>query len=404
MAEKSLLNGLKIDRSGKGAGKPSRALWLLTLLAVLLAAFAGVWWQRRATAAEVRTVAVREMAATGGSPVLNASGYVTARRRATVSSKITGKVIEVDVEEGMAVPEGHVVARLDDSIARASLTLAEAQLSASRRALSETEVRLEEAKTNLKRTRALVAEGVFNQAQLDTAQAEADSQAARLDRLREEVKVAERLVALRRQELDDTVIRAPFAGVVTTKDAQPGEMISPVSAGGGFTRTGICTIVDMKSLEIEVDVNESYIARVRPGQRVEAVLDSYPDWRIPARVIIPVPTADRQKATVKVRIKFEKLDPRILPDMGVKVGFLEMQAKGQGAAKPRLLVPKAALRREDNRDVVYVVSKDQVERRAVTVGPTDGEDVTVKAGVNAGEQVVIEGPPNLAPGNRVRVR
>ncbi|MBI4465809.1 MAG: efflux RND transporter periplasmic adaptor subunit, partial [Acidobacteria bacterium] len=364
----------------------------------------GWWWFIGRRVAAVRVVTVEESTVSAGSTVLNASGYVTARRQATVSANTTGKVVEVVVEEGMKVREDQVVARLDDSTHRANLALAEAQLEAARRALAETDVRLEEARLNLRRTQGLTAQGISSQAALDAAQAEVGSFEARLALGREQVAVAERQVAVRQRELDDTVIRAPFAGVVVSKDAQPGEMVSPISAGGGFVRTGICTIVDMDSLEIEVDVNESYIARVEGGQRVEATLDAYPDWRIPARVITTVPTADRQKATVKVRIGFDKLDPRLLPDMGVKVNFLDPEARGQGPARPRVLVPRAALRRAGSEDVVFVVREARVERRVVRLGAAQGEQVAVLAGLNPGEQVVVEGPVDLADGDRVRLR
>jgi RND family efflux transporter MFP subunit len=253
--------------------------------------------------------------------VLEASGYVTARRRSTISSKVTGRIEEVLVEEGMRVEAGQPLARLDDAQAAALLALAEAQLGAARGAVEETRVRLAEAHLERERQASLVASGVAAPAALDAARAEADSLAARLALGGDEVAVAQRQVAVRRQDLRDTVIRAPFAGMVVSKDAQPGEMISPMSAGGGFTRTGICTLVDMASLEIEVDVNEAYIQRVRPGQRVAAVLDAYPELTLPAHVITTVPTADRQKATVKVRIGFDQLDERVLPEMGVKVTF-----------------------------------------------------------------------------------
>jgi RND family efflux transporter MFP subunit len=217
--------------------------------------------------------------------------------------------------------------------------------------------------------------------------------------------VAERQVDLQRANLNDMVVRAPFSGVAITKDAQPGEMISPVSAGGGFTRTGICTIVDMSSLEIEVDVNESYINRVSAGQKVEAVLDAYPDWKIPAHVITTIPSADRQKATVKVRIGFDQLDPRILPDMGVKVSFLRDESSSQArAVTPRALVPKAAIRSVDGRSVVFVVQQDRVERRAVSVGEQNGDQVEVLSGVSAGERVVIDGPQGLKDGDKVKVQ
>jgi HlyD family secretion protein len=217
--------------------------------------------------------------------------------------------------------------------------------------------------------------------------------------------VAESIVSQRRTDLVDMQVRAPFDGVAISKDAQPGEMISPVSAGGGFTRSGIATIVDMSSLEIEVDVNESYINRVHAGMPVEAVLDAYPDWRIPAHVIATIPSADRQKATVKVRIGFEQLEPRILPDMGVKVSFLNQRPTSEAAAaKPRLVVPKAAVRSADGRSIVFVMHTDRVERRAVSVGSTLGDQTEVLSGVNAGERVVIEGPQTLKDGDKVKVQ
>jgi len=402
---KNSLEDLRIDRRARRG--PQRLLWVLAVIPLLLIVAGGVWRFRETRAATVSLATVRESRQTAPRPVLNASGYVTARRQATVSSKITGKILEVLVEEGVAVREGDIVARLDESTARVNLALAEAQLAAARRSLSETEVRSAEAKRNLGRTQALAEGRIASQAQLEAAQAEVDSLEARLALGREEVSVAERQVAVRRQDIEDTVIRAPFSGVVTSKDAQPGEIISPVSAGGGFTRTGICTLVDMASLEIEVDVNESYIARVQPGQPVEATLDAYPDWRIPARVITPVPAADRQKATVRVRIALQQRDSRILPDMGVKVSFLEKQeAKDATPASdgPRLLVPKAAVRSDAGRDVVYVINGNQVERRAVQLGPVEGDEVVVVAGLSVGEQVVVDGPEDLADGSRVSAR
>lgn len=406
--EKPSIDGLRIDRSGGDEPAGRGRLWLLALAVVAVAAVA-TWWLLRPRAAVVRAVAAEERTAEEATPgaVLNASGYVTARRQATVSSKITGKVVEVHVEEGMAVQEGQVLARLDDATAGKQLAWAQARLASQRSALAESEVRLKEARLTQQRMRQLLEEGVSTQAQVDAADAEVDSLLARLDLGRREVEVAEREVALRRQDLEDTVIRAPFSGVAVTKDAQPGEMISPVSAGGGFTRTGICTVVDMKSLEIEVDVNEAYIQRVVPGQRAVATLDAYPDWRIPTSVIMPVPTADRQKATVKVRLAFDQLDPRMLPDMGVKVAFLGEAATAGGAGGDRqrvFAVPRAAVRKEGEQDVVFVVAGDRVERRAVSVSPAPGDEALVLSGLAAGERVVVEGPPDLADGARVSVR
>ncbi len=298
------------------------------------------------------------------------------------------------------------MARLDDARYRASLDLSESRLSASERAIEEVEARIDLVRLTLDRTTRLVAEGVVGQAELDAAETEVETLEARLSVARQEVVVARREVALRQTELEDTVIGAPFDGIVISKDAQPGEMVSPVSAGGGFTRTGICTIVDMESLEIEIDVNESYISRVHQGQRVEAILDAYPGWRIPARVITTIPAADRQKATVRVRIGFDDLDPRILPDMGIKVAFLdEPEEDGQVANRTIVTVPRAAVRREEDRDVVYVVRGERVERRAVSLGGAPADDpVEIVSGLAAGEQVVTDGPPELADGDPVRVR
>src|SRR5436309_78144 len=414
-AEKPSMEGLRIDRAaeeedGSGAGRNRRG-WIV-LFAVMALGAGTAWWLARPRPVPVKTVAAQARsggAATAGA-VLNASGYVTARRRATVSSKITGKVVDVLVEEGMEIREGQVLAHLDDVSPRKQLALAEAQLASARRNLTENEVRLRQARLSQERMQRLKEQGVSAQADLDAANAEADSFAARLEVGRQDVEVAERQVALRRQDVEDTVIRAPFSGVAVTKDAQPGEMISPISAGGGFTRTGICTLVDMKSLETEVDVNESYINRVKPGQRAMATLDAYPDWQIPCRVIMPVPTADRQKATVKVRLGIEALDPRILPDMGVKVAFLDAPpAAGAphgdtAPGKPAVTIPKGAMRKDGDRDVVFVVKGGQVERRAVGLGPAAGDDVTVLSGLTGGEQVVTEGPADLRDGMPVAVR
>jgi RND family efflux transporter MFP subunit len=404
-AEKPSLEGLRIDRSEAAAGGGRGRLWI-ALAIVVVAGIGAAWWFTRPRAVEVRTAVAQaqEGGPAAAGAVLNASGYVTARRQATVSSKITGKVMEVLVEEGMAIREGQVLARLDDATPRQQLALTEARLGSQRRALSEMEVRLREAKLNQGRLRRLLAEGVATQAQLDAADAEVDSLAARLEVGRQEVAVAEREVALGRQNVEDTVIRAPFSGVAVSKDAQPGEMISPVSAGGGFTRTGICTLVDMTSLEIEVDVNESYIQRVRPGQQATATLDAYPDWQIPARVIMPVPTADRQKATVRVRLAFDHLDPRILPDMGVKVAFLGDEQRGEAPRRAAVVIPRAAVRKDGDQDVVFVVQEDRAERRAVGLSPVPGDDAVVISGLAAGERVVIEGPAELKDGTLVAVQ
>ncbi|MCG3129399.1 MAG: Multidrug resistance protein MdtA [Phycisphaerae bacterium] len=393
--EKSTLDALRIDRTQRGRNR-SAAPSAIVILVLLGGAAAAYFWTTRPRVIEVRTITVRAGASGGAATLLNASGYVTARRQATVSSKVTGKVTEVAIEEGMTVEAGQVLARVDASNVETSLRLAEAGLDATRAALGETKANLEHAEREARRLRGLADKQAASPVEADRAETERNALASRLERQMAEVVVREREVALWRQQLDDTVIRAPFGGVVTTKNAQPGEMISPMSVGG-FTRTGICTIVDMTSLEIEVDVSESYINRVAPEQPVVVTLDSYPDWRIPARVIAIIPTADRQKATVKVRVGFEQLDPRILPDMSVKVAF---QQAGADSAPPReLRIPRKAVRRDGGRDVVWVVREGTLERRAVTVGAESGEEVTIAAGLTEGERIVVEGPENLKEGD-----
>ncbi len=318
----SKLDQLKIEREPEVESGPRR--W--PLLVVIFAALAALiyWFFLKPEAAiEVRTTLAREISSQTASTVLNASGYVTARRQATVSSKFTGKVVEVLIEEGMEVEKDQVLARLDDSNLATSYALAEAQLRSAETSLKETQALLDEARAIFARTLNLLDRGLASEAEMDRARAGSESLAAQLERKQADVRVAEKQLDVYRQQLEDTIIRAPFAGVVVAKNAQPGEMISPVSAGGGFTRTGIGTIVDMGSLEIEIDVNEAYINRVMPGQKIIATLDAYPDWSIPCQVIAIIPTADRQRATVEVRVGFDELDSRILPDMGVKVAFQE---------------------------------------------------------------------------------
>lgn len=397
--EKPSLDKLRIER--KPEDDSSGTGWIVLAVLLVAAAAAGWYFWPREDVALVRTAVAREATGPQAGTVLNASGYVTARRQATVSSKVTGKVTEILIEEGMRVEEGQVLARLDATNVQAALDLANAQLDSARTALNETRALIEEAQLNFNRFSRLAEDDLASEAELDRSRAELKSLTARLESRESEVEVARRQVGIYRQQLEDTIIRAPFAGVVVAKNAQPGEMISPVSAGGGFTRTGIGTIVDMDSLEIEIDVNEAYINRVRPGQAVVATLDAYPDWKIPCHVIAIIPTADRQRATVEVRVGFDALDERILPDMGVKVAFQDEAENGNVASG--VVVPAAALRRDAGSDIVWVVEGDVIERRAVNTaaGITSGSERTVLAGLRAGERVVVEGPEDLAAGMRI---
>ena len=401
---KPTLDDLRIERRPEKAGSSKSWLAVAVILLLLLAG-AAVWWHGRAEAVEVRTVSARASGGGGGSSaertILNASGYVTARRQATVSAKVTGKVIEVDIEEGMKVKESQILAKLDDSNIRTGLDVAQAQLDSTRLSLEETRAQLKQADLAYVRTTELAKQKVSSQADLETAESDAMMLRARIRRQEMDITAGQRQVALWNQQIEDMVIRAPFDGVVTTKNAQPGEMISPNSAGGGFTRTGICTIVDMNSLELELDVNESYINRVEPAQPAEAALDAYPDWKIPCKVIAIIPTADRQKATVKVRVGFDKLDPRILPDMAVKVAFRET-ADAPKAVTRAVIVPKSALQNLGGQDMIFTVENGRAQRRQVTVSEAQGDDAVLSAGVEAGEKVIVEAPASLKAGAAVK--
>jgi RND family efflux transporter MFP subunit len=397
------LSGLKIDDRARSSGSGRRKKRLLATAGVVILLMTAAFLVTRTG---TPLVAVAE-ARLGGDPamatLLNASGYITPRRRATIAAKITARVVDVYVDEGMVVAEGQLLARLDDSDAQRRLQAARAERSATVAQIASLRVNLVDAEREWRRQEELRADGFASVQALDQARTAAESLRAQVAAVEEQVKTAEAQIAMAQQDVDNCTVRAPFAGVVVSKDAQRGEMVSPLSAGGGFTRTGIATIVDMDSIEIEVDVNESYIARVEPGQRVEAVLDAYPDWRIPAKVRTVIPTADRQKATVKVRIAFDKLDPRILPDMGVKVSFLAgEQAAGRPAAKA--VIPREAARTLDGQSVVFLIRDGRVERRAVSLGIETGGEVEVTAGLAPGDQVVIGGPADLRDGQRIKVK
>lgn len=404
--DKAALESLRLDRGPdpdpdryRSAGGRSRRWWIAGAVAVVVVLV--IAWRSLTGAVPVQTVAV-EAPEGGDGAVLNASGYVVARRLATVSSKVTGRIAEVLFEEGAAVTEGQLLARLDPSTARAEYAVADRGLEAARRSLDEIQVRLADARRARDRNRSLLERRLVAQSVVDSSEAEVSALEARLAAADAEVGVARSQVALSQRALDDLEIRAPFSGVVISKDAQPGETVSPMSAGGGYTRTGIATIVDMDSREIEVDVNEAYINRVRAGQHVESILDAYPDWKIPGHVISIVPTADRQKATVRVRIAFDQLDPRILPDMGIKVSFLEPEQAPAQRSGPK--IPEQALVKAGDATYVWVVRDGRVEKRAVQAGKAVDGQVTVDDGLRGGEVVVIDPPGRLRDGATVELR
>jgi len=397
------LASLRIDagaRTIKGGKRPRLIIAAVVALLIMIVLISIAVKNKKVT---VEVAIARPAAESKGAVVLNASGYVTPRRRSTVAAKITARVREMLVEEGMHVKEDQVLAYLDDADAKVRFAAAEAALKVARAGVKELEVNEVDAMRTLRRVKNLHQEKVASKENLDHSQAAADALGARRKLSLEQVQSAQAQMEVARQDLDNCTVRAPFPGIVVSKDAQVGEMVSPISAGGGFTRTGIATIVDMDSLEIEVDVNESYIAKVTAGQKIDAVLDAYPDWHIPASVRTTIPTADRQKATVKVRIAFDQLDPRILPDMGVKVSFLSSES-ATPATGAQAIIPKEALREADGKQMGFAVVNSRIEQRAVKTGPQRGGDVEVLSGVKAGDTVVISSQETLRDGQRAEVK
>lgn len=400
-----LLKELRIDRSAPPPPPSRRGLWiaLAAIAAVLVLALVAWAVFGRSRGVEVQTATVTAIGNGGANAsVLDATGYVVARRMATVSAKITGKVREVLIEEGMRVEAGQVMATLDPIDADAERDLATAQAGAARSQVESVRARLDEAEANARRLSTLVQQQLVSKAQYDEAVAARDSLRAELITSERNAKVAGDRLRIADIGVDNTIVRAPFAGVVTAKAAQPGEIVSPL-ATGGFTRTGIGTIVDMESLEVEVEVGESFIGRVQPKMPVEATLNAYPDWKIPAEVIAIIPAADRGKATVKVRVALKQKDPRIVPDMGVRVSFLEAKKDDAPAQKPGVLVPAAAIASREGKQVAFVVTDERARKRDVTVGRSLGEDREVTQGLSGGETVVLDPPDGLADGDRVRV-
>ena len=402
--KKALLGELRIDRgSTDEAGGMGRRTWIVAGVVLIAALVAGAGWLALTVRAAlpVRTATARPVGGgtSAGSSVLDATGYVTARREATVSAQITGTVAQVLIEEGDHVKQGQVIGRLEDTAQRAALAQAQAQLHSAQALLLQDQAQLAQSERDVRRDEDLVRRSLVSQQAVEQARTQVETQQAQLLAQRKQIDLAEANVRAAQVQLDYCTVRAPFDGVVIAKAAQVGEIVSPLSAGGGFTRTGIGTLVDMDSLEIEVDVNEAYINRVQPGQPVQSVLNAYPDWQIPSHVIAIIPTADRSKATVKVRIGLDVKDSRIVPDMGVRVSFLEERAQHSGASPaapaPGVWVPNAALRKEGDRDFVFVVSNHRAQRRAVTLGSASGDSRRVLAGLSPGETVIVDAPADL---------
>jgi RND family efflux transporter MFP subunit len=406
MDDKSaLLNQLRIDRGGQSPPSRTGKLWLAGIVTILALAAIAAWFWSRPGAVRVHTAAAQPITgATSAGSILDASGYVVARRQATVASKITARMVELDIEEGDHVKAGQIIAKLDDTNIRAALNQSSAQLDYARASLAETQVNLANAQRDYERQKSLLQGHFVSQSVVDNSQTTFDGLRAQLATQRSNVDVVAEGLKVAERNLDDTIVRAPFAGIVTVKAAQPGEMVSPISAGGGFTRTGIGTIVDMDSLEFQVDVNENFINKVRADQKVSAKLNAYPDWQIPGHVIAVIPTADRSKGTVTVRIALDQKDPRVLPEMGVRVSFLAEPTEGADS-KPAVgvTVPGNAVQASGETGVVFVLRGDIVERRAVRLGASSGDNATVLSGLTAGDRVAIGDFTQLKDGAKVRV-
>ena len=408
--KKKLLGELRIDRgqreeySESGGGRGPWIVVSIVVLVLLAGGAAAAWWYfTQGKKVEIEEVtAVSPSSDPGATAILQATGYVTARRKATVSAQMIGTLKEVLIEEGETVKTGQVLARLEDDFQRAGLAQAVAQLAAARAALVQYKSQLAQAKRDLVRNEDLVKRKLVSEQAAETSRTQVETLEAQVEAQSKQVELGQASQRSAQVQLDYTVVRAPFTGVITDKSAQPGEIVSPSSAGGGFTRTGVGTIVDMDSLEIEVDVNEAYINRVQANQGAKATLDAYPDWQIPAHVIAIIPTADRSKATVKVRVALDQKDSRILPDMGVRVSFESPGNAGQPPPKG-VLIPSSAIVTRDNKPVVFVVDNDHVSQRMVTPGQPFG-DLKLVQEIAAGTRLVRTPSEDLKDGTRVVVK
>jgi RND family efflux transporter MFP subunit len=404
-----LLNELRIEnrqRDVDDGGRSRLGWWLLAAAAVLAPAAGGAWWYFEARPVLVQTAAVTAAGASGApAPLLQSTGYVTARRQATVSTQITGTLTQVLIEAGDRVKKNQIIARLEDSALRASLNAAQANAFSVQAEVAQAQVQLTQAEADARRQGELSSSGMVSKQAVEQSRAAAASFSAGLEARRRELDSARAQLAQAKVNFDYSVVRAPFSGVVTAKTAQVGEIVSPLSAGGGFTRTGVCTIVDMDSLEVDVDVGEASIGQVKPDMPAEAVLDAYPDWKLPAHVIAIVPTADRGKATVRVRVALEQKDGRLVPDMGVRVSFLGARPAARVTPGPKgVLVPAQAVTQRDGQNIVFVVADGRVAQRIIKPALQDvGSMKLLPEGVQTGERVVISPPASLRDGATVRV-
>ena len=410
MNDKStLLNQLRIDRDAPASKGTRRLLWAAGGLAAVLVVATVTTVLSRPSGISVQVAVARAAGGTGPSAagsLLDASGYVVARRAATVSAKVTGKVREVMIEEGQRVEKDQIIARLDNSNVQAALNQAGSQVRQAEAGVVAAQTAYDNVRPVHDRNEKLVKTGAISNGAYDNSKAAFDAARTGLDVAKSTLDVARAGLEIAQRNLEDTDIRAPFTGIVTVKNAQPGEMVSPISAGGGFTRTGIGTIVDMDSLEVEVDVSENFISRVHAQQQAVIKLNAYPDWQIPGELITVIPTADRAKATVKVRVAFKEKDGRIVPDMGARVSFLnDTPAPASNQPRPTgVIVPTEGIQSENGANgVAFVVKDTHIERRTVNLGARNQDGQTVLSGLAAGDRVVVGDVSQLSDGTKVKI-
>lgn len=405
------LSGLRIDRSAHPPPEGRRRAVLIAALAVVALGI-GILVATATLKTRPIEVSVAAAEAVGGAPgvaaseVLTANGYVVARRRASVSTEVSGRLSALYVAEGSRVREGQVLGVLRNDEQRAAVQSAQAALATARAARSEAEASAYEATVGRKRFEALLAKGLVSQSDFDESDARAKVAAARVESAAASVENARARLSAAQVEYARTFIRAPFSGAVLRKEAEVGEVVSPIPSSGGLTRGAIVTMADLSTLEVDVDVNEGYVGRTREGMRAEIALDAYPTDRYPGRVRQIVPTADRQKATVLVKVTFDSLDARVLPEMGAKVTFLADAAAppagGTPVASAAVTIPKTAVADRDGRAVVFVAERGRAALRSVGPRPYGGDRVVVSGGLAPGELVVVDPPRSLADGSRIR--
>lgn len=399
------LGKLRIDRGQAGASEGQRrALVWVAALAVVAALFvvAVLLYMRGAGGTEVRVAPVEVSGGGSGSVGITANGYVVARTRASVSSRISGRLASLAVEEGSVVRRNQVLAVLENADYEAALAQAEADSVRVDAQVKEAEATRDQLRRDLARSRELLARNLEPKRTVEDLESQLAGAEARVGVQRAQVAASRASIAYARANLENTYIRAPFDGTVLRKDAEVGEVVAPVATGGGLTRGAVVTMADLKTLEVEVDVNEAYIAQIRDDQPARIVLDAYPSASFSGTVRQIVPTADRQKATVQVKVSITDRDPRILPEMGARVEFLS--ADTVTASTPsRVFVPADAVRTEGAATIVWVVREGRVARVVIEAGPVSGGRREVRSGLSGGERVVVGNADGLTDGDKVHV-